>query len=407
MTGSSSTRQMGRPSLLSEIQAHAIGLLIGTTGISNARAAELVFPTLKGVRPLSLYKWIDKNHPEQGTAKAPHKPTTPRHTEEDPPDKPGTFAVHAERVRLGRRRVVAILVIMELHTHWLWVKVMRGESVPEEEIVKGLFKAIDGATIGGAKLSLEGISLLCYSSRVKDPEKQEEAKDDDQTATWYPTVNRKADKKLVGAIREKLKKLLPPRHNDVDFTARLLLEKYWPDEPMKLPGTWAGTKELNLAIQEFVQKFNNAPRRTFARTSEPVTPKERLHDALRQHQLASKLHPLPERKAVDAIKRKNPAPTRERDYMTKADLVEKVQDATGHTAKDSAVLVESVFELMKSTLEGGENLKLSGFGSFELKEKKPRRGRNPQTGEAIEIAPRQVLTFRPSALLKKAVNQED
>jgi integration host factor subunit alpha len=91
--------------------------------------------------------------------------------------------------------------------------------------------------------------------------------------------------------------------------------------------------------------------------------------------------------------------------MTKADIVEKIQNATGLTKKDAAEMMEAVFSVMKSTLESGENLKIAGFGNFEVKQKNDRRGRNPHTGEAITIAARQVLTFKPSALLKKAINK--
>ena len=91
--------------------------------------------------------------------------------------------------------------------------------------------------------------------------------------------------------------------------------------------------------------------------------------------------------------------------MTKADIIEKIQTATGLTKKDSAEIMEAVFSIMKSTLESGENLKISGFGNFEVKQKNDRLGRNPQTGEAITIAARQVLTFKPSTLLKQAINK--
>jgi integration host factor subunit alpha len=91
--------------------------------------------------------------------------------------------------------------------------------------------------------------------------------------------------------------------------------------------------------------------------------------------------------------------------MTKADIVEKIQTATGFTKKDSAEIIEAVFSIMKSTLESGEKMKIAGFGNFEVKQKNDRMGRNPQTGEAITIAARQVLTFRPSTLLKQAINK--
>lgn len=92
--------------------------------------------------------------------------------------------------------------------------------------------------------------------------------------------------------------------------------------------------------------------------------------------------------------------------MTKADIVEKLVEKTGVTKKEAFSMVESVFDLLKSTLESGEDLKLAGFGKFEVKQKSDRRGRNPQTGEAITITARKVLTFKPSAVLKTSLNPE-
>lgn len=92
--------------------------------------------------------------------------------------------------------------------------------------------------------------------------------------------------------------------------------------------------------------------------------------------------------------------------MTKADIFEKVQENIGLTKKESAEMVEAVFDIMKSTLESGENLKISGFGSFIVKQKANRRGRNPQTGETITIEARRILTFKPSGVLKDAINKE-
>ena len=91
--------------------------------------------------------------------------------------------------------------------------------------------------------------------------------------------------------------------------------------------------------------------------------------------------------------------------MTKADIVEKIYSATDLTKKDATEIVESVFALVKSTLETGEKIKISGFGIFEVKEKVARRGRNPQTGGTIEISARRVLTFKPSQILKKSLNE--
>ena len=90
--------------------------------------------------------------------------------------------------------------------------------------------------------------------------------------------------------------------------------------------------------------------------------------------------------------------------MTKAELVEEVYEAVGFSKKDSAQLVDLVFETIKETLENGEKLKVSGFGNFVVREKKARIGRNPQTGEEIEISARKVLTFKPSQVLKNALN---
>ncbi len=91
--------------------------------------------------------------------------------------------------------------------------------------------------------------------------------------------------------------------------------------------------------------------------------------------------------------------------MTKAAIAEKIQTTTGLSKKDSAELMESVFAIMKDSLEAGETIKISGFGSFVVNQKNARRGRNPQTGEAITIEARKVLTFKPSTLLRNAINK--
>lgn len=90
--------------------------------------------------------------------------------------------------------------------------------------------------------------------------------------------------------------------------------------------------------------------------------------------------------------------------MTKADLVENVYLKTGFSKKESAEIVEMVFDIMKTTLEGGDKIKIAGFGNFVVKDKATRRGRNPQTGEEIEITSRRILTFKPSQVLKTAIN---
>jgi len=90
--------------------------------------------------------------------------------------------------------------------------------------------------------------------------------------------------------------------------------------------------------------------------------------------------------------------------MTKADIAEKIQNSTGLTKKESTEALEMVFSIMKSALERGENLKISGFGHFVVKEKKDRKGRNPQTGEIITIGARRILTFKSSSVLKSRIN---
>lgn len=91
--------------------------------------------------------------------------------------------------------------------------------------------------------------------------------------------------------------------------------------------------------------------------------------------------------------------------MTKADIIEAVYEKLGsYSKKESADIVESVFETMKDTLGEGEKIKISGFGNFVVKQKKERPGRNPQTGDPITISARRVLTFKPSQVLKNALN---
>ncbi len=90
--------------------------------------------------------------------------------------------------------------------------------------------------------------------------------------------------------------------------------------------------------------------------------------------------------------------------MTKADLVEAVFEKIGSSKKDIAEVVDEIFETIKSALERGEKVKISGFGNFVVREKRARKGRNPQTGEEIIIEERRVMTFKPSQILKDFVN---
>src|SRR5258708_22958386 len=91
--------------------------------------------------------------------------------------------------------------------------------------------------------------------------------------------------------------------------------------------------------------------------------------------------------------------------MTKADIIESVYEKVGFSKKDSAEIVELVFDTLKETLERGDKIKISGFGNFQVRHKKTRMGRNPQSGQPIQIPARRVLTFRPSQVLKTALNR--
>jgi integration host factor subunit alpha len=90
--------------------------------------------------------------------------------------------------------------------------------------------------------------------------------------------------------------------------------------------------------------------------------------------------------------------------MTKADIIESVYGEARLTKKEATEAVELVLATVKERLEAGEKVKISGFGNFQVREKKSRVGRNPQTGEEIRISARRVLTFRPSQVLKSALN---
>jgi integration host factor subunit alpha len=90
--------------------------------------------------------------------------------------------------------------------------------------------------------------------------------------------------------------------------------------------------------------------------------------------------------------------------MTKADIVERIYERVGFSKKEAADVVESIFEVVKARLEAGEKVKISGFGNFVINEKRPRKGRNPQTGDEIIITGRRVLTFKPSQVLKRTIN---
>ncbi len=90
--------------------------------------------------------------------------------------------------------------------------------------------------------------------------------------------------------------------------------------------------------------------------------------------------------------------------LTKADIVESIKDQFGFSRKQSVETVETLLEIIKKTLESGEDILISGFGKFCVKEKAERRGRNPATGGDLIMAPRKVVTFRCSGKLRDKVN---
>ena len=90
--------------------------------------------------------------------------------------------------------------------------------------------------------------------------------------------------------------------------------------------------------------------------------------------------------------------------MTKTKLTNAISDSTGMLKLDAFAALETLLEIIKETLGDGEEVKVSGFGKWEIKQKDERQGRNPQTGEPIRISRRQIVTFRPSALLKDQLN---
>ncbi len=90
--------------------------------------------------------------------------------------------------------------------------------------------------------------------------------------------------------------------------------------------------------------------------------------------------------------------------MTKADIVDRIISATGLPDREAKELLESILSIMKGTLVSGEKIKYAGFGNFEIQHKKERIGRNPHTGDPVPIEARRIVTFKPSHVLRKAIN---
>lgn len=91
--------------------------------------------------------------------------------------------------------------------------------------------------------------------------------------------------------------------------------------------------------------------------------------------------------------------------MTKADMADAIFEKVGLSKKEAQDIIEIIFDTLKQTFKEGESIKVSGFGTFHVRKKAARRGRNPKTGEDLEIAPRKVITFRASNKLKLSIEQ--
>jgi integration host factor subunit alpha len=90
--------------------------------------------------------------------------------------------------------------------------------------------------------------------------------------------------------------------------------------------------------------------------------------------------------------------------LTKRDIAQAISQETHHAKAQSSQLVDTLFEIIRETLKSGEDVLVSGFGKFTVRERKERRGRNPQTGEPIMLSPRKVVMFKSSGVLKGKLN---
>jgi integration host factor subunit beta len=90
--------------------------------------------------------------------------------------------------------------------------------------------------------------------------------------------------------------------------------------------------------------------------------------------------------------------------MTKADLIEEVSRLADLTRKDSEIIVETIFESIVNSLRAGDKIEIRGFGSFRTRQRKPRVGRNPKTGDRVDVPAKKIPFFKPSKELKDVVN---
>jgi integration host factor subunit beta len=95
-----------------------------------------------------------------------------------------------------------------------------------------------------------------------------------------------------------------------------------------------------------------------------------------------------------------------RGGMTKAELVEEVSEKTGLPKKQAEIVVNTVFESIVETLKTGEKIELRGFGSFRIRQRDSRMGRNPKTGERVDVPAKRIPYFKPGKELRELLNQE-
>jgi len=91
--------------------------------------------------------------------------------------------------------------------------------------------------------------------------------------------------------------------------------------------------------------------------------------------------------------------------MTKIDIADKIREKVGFSHREAAKVVETIFDIIKETLQHEDKILVSGFGNFFIRNKRARRGRNPQTGGNVEITSRRILMFKPSLVLRASLNR--
>ena len=122
--------------------------------------------------------------------------------------------------------------------------------------------------------------------------------------------------------------------------------------------------------------------------------------------LIAELDPFGEVRDGPKKRRKQIGVARERrGAMTKADLIDEVSRLAELTRKDSEVIVETIFDSVVRSLRAGDKIEIRGFGSFRTRQRKPRMGRNPKTGEKVEVPAKKIPFFKPSKELKDLVNE--